>query len=101
MSRRQELQTLLEKIPGVAKVYFQPPPSVRMEYPCIRYSFSSDWNRHADDMKYIGKKRYSVMVISTDPDTEIVDELRKLRYCSLDRVYTADNLYHFVFTLYF
>lgn len=101
MSKRLILQDRLEEIHGVRKVYFQPPPSGRMEYPCIRYSLAAEWNKHADNMKYVGKDRYSIMIISSDPDTPIVDEVRKLPYCSLDRMYTADNLYHFVFTLYF
>lgn len=101
MNRRLTLQAILEKIPGVNKVYFQPPPTVQMIYPCIRYSLSSEWSKNADDIQYVGKDRYTVTVISSDPDTPIIEEVRKIRFCSFDRAYPSNNLYHFVFTLYF
>ena len=37
MARRLELQNLLANLLGTNNVYFQPPPTVQMEYPAIVY----------------------------------------------------------------
>ena len=38
MDRRLELQSKLEKLNNVNKVYYQPPNSVMLQYPCIIYN---------------------------------------------------------------
>lgn len=102
MKNRLKLHSELESIPGVKKVYFQPPSTIKMTYPCIRYSLEGISERMADDKEYTFKDRYSIIVITSNPDTPIPDIVRKsFRYCSFDRCYTADNLYHYVFTLYY
>lgn len=99
---REMLQEFLESIPGVKKVYFQAPATVRMVYPCIRYSKSVPASRNADNIHYFGKNRYDLTVIDPDPDSEIPDHIRKtFTYCSIDRIYTASNLNHTSMTLYF
>lgn len=101
MESRLKLQSKLESIKGVKKVYFQPPASVRMKYPCIVYELSRKKLFHADDLLYRFKNCYSVMVIDSNPDSEIPDlVLTSFPYCSFDRQYRADNLYHNVFMLY-
>ena len=40
MKTRLELQNKLEELLGFRHVYYQPPESVKMEYPAIRYSKS-------------------------------------------------------------
>ena len=89
MGSRLELQNELEKLLGSKNVYFQPPASISMKYPAIRYSLSDVENWHA------------VILIDRDPDNEYVDKLSQFRYCSFDRYYPADNLNHYVFTLYY
>lgn len=101
MAQRLELQTLLKSILGSNNVYFQPPPTVKMEYPCIVYSRDSIDTKHANDKPYSLTRRYSVMFISKDPDSDIVEKLANLPLCSYDRFYTADNLNHDVFKLFF
>lgn len=101
MRARIELQRILEAIPGVKKVYFQPPESLKLSYPCIIYHLDRGESHHADNEKYIYMKRYSLIVIDKNPDSAIPDSIADLEYCAFDRFYTADNLNHFVFTLYF
>lgn len=102
MASRLNLQTELEKVPGVKKVYFQPPESVKMEYPCIRYSLSAPSVKHADDRIYNCYNRYEITIIDKNPDSNMPEYLLyRLPRCRLDRNYVADNLNHFVFTLYF
>lgn len=101
MGRRLELQKLLSAIDGPKKVYFQPPESVKMEYPCIRYSVDSDYNYKANNELYSHRTIYTLTVIDKNPDSKIPDRLREIPYCRFDRAYTADNLNHWVFTIYF
>jgi hypothetical protein len=101
MGQRQTLQTLLEAIPGVEKVYFQPPASLQMVYPCIRYRLDDIDIRHANNKPYKHENRYEIMVITRDADNSIVDVIKNMATCAFDRSYTADNLYHFVFRLFF
>ena len=49
MSRRTELQTLLEEILGSKNVYFQPPDTVSMKYPAIVYSLNRIDKKAAND----------------------------------------------------
>lgn len=101
MGSRLELQTMLEKIIGTREVYFQPPSSIRMTYPAIVYSRKVIDNVHANNAVYGQRKAYEIILIETNPDSEFVDTLSKLPYCSWDRHYVADNLNHDVFTIYF
>ena len=108
-SSRLELQAMLEEIPGLAHddildgpaVYYQPPATVIMQYPCIRYSYDGAEMMHAADMGYIVRSRYSVIVIDPDPDSVIRDYVATLPACRVERPYVADNLYHYSFTLYY
>lgn len=101
MDRRLELHEILVSILGGRNVYFQPPPSIRMKYPCIVYELDDIHTMKADNSKYADKRRYKITVIDSDPDSEFIDKLLELQYCSFDRFYAADNLNHFVFTLYY
>lgn len=84
----------------VNNVYFRP-PSKGMKYPCILYDYEGDANLFADDIKYYSKGRWRITVIDEDPDSEIPEKLKSLRYCEFDRPYQKDGLNHFVFTLYY
>ena len=101
MPSRIELQTMLEELLGSRNVYFQPPASIFMQYPAIVYSRSKIENEFANDLVYKRAIAYEVVVIDKDPDSEIVEKVSFLPLCSHDRHYTADNLNHDVFTLYY
>ena len=99
MAPRASLQTLLESI--TEKVYFQPPTNTKMSYPCVRYARDGSTQQGADNLKYRHTKRYQVTVIDRNPDSTLPDEVEELPMCSFDRFFTADNLNHWVFTLFF
>lgn len=101
MGKRLELQKILEELLGSENVYFQPPSSKKMSYPAIVYERSRIEADRADNLAYRLYKRYQVTVIDPDPDSEIPDRIAKLPLCSFDRYYTADNLNHNTFNLYF
>lgn len=86
---------------GSSNVYFQPPPSVSMKYPCIVYRRDYATTIFADNTPYKNKKRYQITVIDPDPDSEIPDKVAKLPMCSFDRFFTADNLNHDIYNLFF
>ena len=101
MSSRRDLHTILEGILGSHNVYFQPPSSVRMQYPAINYSRKDIEKRSADDCAYRKLPSYEVILIDKNPDNQLIEKILDLPYCSFDRHYESDNLNHDVFTLYF
>lgn len=101
MSDRLNLQTELETILGSRNVYFQPPSSVRIQYPAIVYSRKDIEKRSANDGVYQKLPSYEVILIDKNPDSKFVDKILELPYCSFDRHYESDNLNHDVFTLYY
>lgn len=101
MATRQDLQNLFESILGSTNVYFQPPETIKLEYPCIIYGLSDVYTRNADDLHYSMHKSYNVTVISRDPDNNIAIDILKLPRTRFDRRYVADNLYHDILTIYY
>lgn len=98
---RLYLQRKLAAIPKVKKVYFQPPATVKMQYPCIVYERSGGKTTFSDDCPYNFRRRYTLTVIDPNPDSNIPDMIaREFRMCTADRTYSVDNLYHHIFTLY-
>lgn len=87
---------------GSRNVYFQTPESVKMQYDAIRYELGGKDLKHANNVIYANTNRYEGVVITEDPDTTIPDKLlAHFKMCSLGRPYTADNLNHYPFTLYY
>lgn len=101
MASRLELQSKLEELLGSRNVYYQPPESLKMEYPAIRYSKSAIESTHADNMKYSNANRYDITVIDRRPDNSVIQKILELPYSSFDRHYVSDNLNHDVLSLYF
>lgn len=101
MDRRSELGDLLRKTLGSSNVYFQPPETAKLKYPCIIYTLSGERVHHAEGAVYFHIDKYMINVIDKNPDSEIPDKIRALPYCAFDRFYTADNLNHFVYTIFY
>lgn len=101
MDSRLDLQALLESVLGSSNVYFQPPHTFSMVYPCIVYSRSDIDAKHADNDPYILTTKYSVSYISRHPDDAIPMELAKLQTAKFTKSYPADGLNHTVFTIHF
>lgn len=99
MAPRLELQAKLEAVLGTSNVYFQPPASLTLSYPCIVYKRSGIKSLFGDNIPYFLAKEYTLTVIYKDPDSDLVDKVAQLPKCKLDRTFTNDNLYHAVFTI--
>lgn len=101
MNRRLELHELLVEILGSRNVYFQPPATVKMKYPAIVYNRNDFDNQHADNIPYVQKVGYQIIVIDKNPDSETVHKIAQLPLCRYDRHYNSDNLNHDVFSIYY
>ena len=86
----------------VDNVYFNPPESVKMSYPGIRYNLSGIDAKKADNMTYKRINRYTVIVITTDPDDDYhIKILERFPMCSYERSYKSNNLVHHILNLYY
>lgn len=101
MAPRVELQALLETLLGSVNVYFQPPPSVSMNYPAIVYKLDGRQAKHADNVPYIHRVSYQITVMDRNPDSLIPKKVAGLSTASFKSRYTSDNLYHDVFSIIF
>ena len=102
MASRLKLHEELCEILGSRNVYFQPPKSTQMKYPCIVYSKDSIDKHNANNKAYLKTNVYDGVVIDRDPDSTILDSIVDgFSKCSVNGCYTADNLYHFPFKLYY
>jgi len=98
---RLDLHEKLVEILGSRNVYFQPPSSLRLTYPCIVYKLQDIDEKFANDKLYIRKKRYIITIIDTNPDSLMPDKIAQLPLTTFDRYYPADNLNHYVYLTYF
>lgn len=101
MATRLELQDKLEEFLGSSNVYYQPPESIKMNYPAIVYSKNRINTQHADDVVYQKTTQYAITVIDKRPDNAVIEKLLSLPYCSYDTHYVSDNLNHDKLTLFF
>lgn len=102
MEKRQQLHQELLDILGSPNVYYQPPPTVQMKYPCIVYHRSTGDTTFADNYPYMFTVRYQLTYITRNADDPMVEKLARafpsIRY---DRHFTSDNLNHETFDLYY
>lgn len=98
---RLTLQSNLEELLGSKNVYYQPPENLKMEYPCIRYSKSEMRDIYGDNLKYISRDVYDLVVISKKPDNPVIKKLLELPYTEFDRHYVADNLNHDIIRIFY
>lgn len=101
MGNRLELQALLESVLGSRNVYFQPPESIKLNYPCIVYSRSRGLTDFADDLPYRRSVGYKVTIIDRDPDSLIPEKVATLPRSSFSTHFKADNLNHDVYNVYY
>lgn len=102
MASRLKLHEEFCEILGTRQVYSQPPASVNMAYPAIKYFKSGMDHKYANNSIYKNTNKYEVVVMDYDPDSDIHEKiLAHFPLCSFDRAYVADNLNHFALTLYY
>src|SRR4051812_2856270 len=99
MGQRLQLHQLLETFSE--NVYFQPPTNVQLKYPCIIYKRDFADTKFADGYPYSHTKRYMITVIDQDPDSEIPGKVASMAMSVFNRFFTADNLNHDVYSVFF
>jgi hypothetical protein len=101
MGDRIALQTLLENVAGFNRVYFQPPPTFKIVYPCIIYERKAARTKFADNNPYSYDEQYKVTIIDPNPDNVTRRKIAALQKCTFETYYTVDQLNHDVFSLFF
>lgn len=101
MASELKLQNKFEELLGTKQVYYQPPESIQMSYPAIRYSKKKPDVKYANDKKYSKMDCYEVIVMDFVPDNPVIEKILELPYTSHDRVYVSDNLNHDVITIFY
>lgn len=102
MRDRLELHEKLCEVLGSNKVYYQPPETVKLSYPCIVYELDTVASMKADNIPYLDYAQYSITHIYKDVESDLIGELsNRFSYCSHDRRFKADNLYHDVYRIYY
>lgn len=86
---------------GSNNVYFEPPESVKIKYPCIIYGLDDVYSNRADNISYKTTRLYQITCIGKDPDTDIPDKILELEKSSFERRFKSDNLIHDVIRLYY
>lgn len=99
-SRRLELHEKFCEILGSRNAYFNPPESLKLQYPAIVYHRKPIDNKFANNGVYNQSQGYEVTVIDEDPEGLIAGKVSKLPTCRPTRHFTSDNLVHDVFELY-
>lgn len=101
MRDRMGLDAILKDILRSDNVYFQPPEGFKLSYPCIIYEVASIDTDYADDYPYRFSKCYQVTLIDRNPDSQYVNRILSIQTCRMNRAFTSDRLYHYVFKIYY
>ena len=99
MKNRADLSTFLHELFPDGHIYFEPPENTKILYPAVIYELSSMPTKYADNRPYNVKHSYSVTLITDNPDNEYIDTFANLMH--FDRVFVSDNMYHYVYSIYY
>ena len=101
MGTTLDLQNKLKSILGSDYVYFQPPSTTRMQYPCFLVERSGMSQFNADNKNYSNTAQYTVTYISNEQDPDMIKiVLDSFEMCKYARPFVSDNLYHDPFVIY-
>lgn len=102
MGSRLKLHEELCAALGSRRVYYQPPSSCKLVYPCIVYSDARNEEIRADNQLFAIRHRYDLTLMELEADSALKDKLTMaFPMCSHERSYRFDELYHNTFTLFY
>lgn len=101
MASRKELHNRLIEILGSTNVYFNPPESIKLEYPCIVYNLDNKELVKADNINYLKRNYYNVTLIHPDPVNSIQDMIMDIPYTTFTSFYSAEDLNHYRYQIYY
>lgn len=94
----EKLEAIMDECDETPHLYFQPPESVKMEYPCMVYHLRTMTSQYADDLPYMLSIGYDITYITRSPTSKVPVRMAKEPCFGFDRYYTADNLHHYAYT---
>ena len=101
-ANRQELSGILSDVMASCDeepcLYFQPPETVKLRYPCIIYQLKSMTSIFADDDPYRTTIFYDITYITRSPISTVPMAFAKRHGFVFDRYYVAENLHHYAYT---
>lgn len=80
------------------KLYYQPPESMRLEYPCMIYHLKDMSSNYADNRPYMKLISFDITYVTRSPSSSVPVAMTDQSLMSFDRYYTADNLHHYAYT---
>ena len=88
---------------NTGKVYFQPPSSVQLNYPCWVVERVGAFQPKANNKTYLFQASYKCMYMNRDePDPEVLRIIpQRYECCKYQNHYVADNVHHDVFLIYY
>lgn len=101
MASRLELQQKLEDILGSRNVYYNPPESLKLNYPAIIYRRTNIKKISADNSAYDLRVEYQMILVEKNPDSPYVLKLAALPLCRHTTAYKADGLNHDIFSIFY
>lgn len=102
MADRIKIQAELEELLGSDHVYFQPPESAKLQYPCIIYYLTDIDGFHADNVNYETTFCYEATLVSKNENFDLADRILKhFPTCAYDGHYVSENLYCDAFMIYY
>ena len=99
--KRVKLHRIMQDLIGNNNVYFQPPESVKLKYPCIIYNLAKVSVVHADDKVYLMNPKYVIRYITLDADDNTRLALVRGLGVPIIQTYAKDGLYHYIYELYY
>jgi hypothetical protein len=112
MGRRQDLNEILVSLfkgivdPNSYKyiqpcVKYQPGSSITLTYPAIVYKLDDIPSIYANNRPYLWSHRYELQVIDRDPESKLRERVVGLPMCKFSNSFVSDNLYHYVFEIFY
>ena len=96
---RLTLHHKLVDILGSENVYYNPPESQKLNFPCIVYNLSYIEQIHADNIKYIDYTTYKITVVSKNPDHPAIRSILDIPMTKFSANYVKNGFYHCVLIL--
>ena len=108
MASQPEWQDILQGIigshqpdPKRENVFYQPPASVELVYPCIIYTLDNIHTLRADNINYMITPTYEVKIITRNPNNPYLKKmLMDISTAKFHRRFVNDGLYHDILSVY-
>ena len=91
------LSSTMESNGETPHLYFQPPETVKLVYPCIVYRLAFMASDYADDDPYRILVTYDITYITRSPTSKVPTDLTRSHGFTFDRYYVSDNLHHYAY----